>query len=54
MVGSGGIREFFNPYTAEGQGAVDFGWTTLVLDLIHAEGWRLPGSSGLALVRPTR
>ena len=39
MVGKGGVREFFNPYTAEGQGAVDFGWTTLVLDLIHAEGW---------------
>jgi glycogen debranching enzyme len=39
MVGKGGVREFFNPYTAEGQGAVDFGWTTLLLDLIHAEGW---------------
>jgi glycogen debranching enzyme len=39
MVGTGGMREFFNPYTAEGQGAVDFGWTALVLDLIHAEGW---------------
>ena len=39
MVGKGGVREFFNPYTADGQGAVDFGWTTLVLDLIHAEGW---------------
>ena len=37
MVGRGGVREFFNPYTAEGQGATDFGWTTLVLDLIHAE-----------------
>ena len=22
-----------------GQGAVDFGWTGLVLDMIHAEGW---------------
>jgi glycogen debranching enzyme len=39
MVGLGGIREFFNPYTAEGYGAKDFGWTTLMLDLIHAEGW---------------
>jgi glycogen debranching enzyme len=39
MVGRGGMREFFNPYTAEGQGAVDFAWTALVLDLIHAEGW---------------
>jgi glycogen debranching enzyme len=40
MVGIGGVREFYNPYTAEGEGAVDFGWTTLVLDLIHAEGWQ--------------
>jgi hypothetical protein len=39
MVGQGGMREFFNPSTAEGLGAVDFGWTALVLDLIHAEGW---------------
>ena len=39
MVGIGGVREFFNPFTAEGYGAHDFGWTTLVLDLIHAEGW---------------
>jgi glycogen debranching enzyme len=39
MVGTSGVREFYNPYTAAGQGAVDFGWTCLVLDLIHAEGW---------------
>jgi glycogen debranching enzyme len=39
MVGRGGVREFFNPYTADGLGARDFGWTALVLDLIHAEGW---------------
>jgi glycogen debranching enzyme len=39
MVGKGGIREFFDPFTAQGLGAVDFGWTALVLDLIHAEGW---------------
>lgn len=37
MVARGGVREFFNPYTAAGQGARDFGWTTLVLDLIAAE-----------------
>ena len=41
MVSIGGMREFFNPYTATGQGARDFGMTTLVLDLIAAEG--LPG-----------
>ena len=37
MVAKGGNREFFNPYTAEGQGAIDFGWTCLVLDLIAEE-----------------
>jgi hypothetical protein len=39
MIGVGGMREFFNPFTAEGYGAVDFAWTALVLDLIHAERW---------------
>lgn len=39
MVSRGGMREFFNPFTGEGLGAVNFGWTALVLDLIHAEGW---------------
>jgi glycogen debranching enzyme len=43
MVGLGGTREFFNPYTAEGLGAIDFGWTALVLDLIQAEGWEPSG-----------
>lgn len=37
MLARGGIREFYNPLTAEGEGAVDFGWTCLVLDLIAAE-----------------
>jgi neutral trehalase len=39
MLARGGIREFYNPYTGEGQGAVDFGWTSLVLDIIHGQGW---------------
>jgi glycogen debranching enzyme len=39
MIGIGGMREFFNPSTAQGYGAQDFAWTSLVLDLIHAEGW---------------
>jgi glycogen debranching enzyme len=38
MVERGGMREFFDPRTAEGQGAPSFGMTTLVLDLIAAEG----------------
>lgn len=37
MAGSG-VREFYDPLTGAGQGAVDFGWSTLVLDLIAAEG----------------
>ena len=28
-----GFREYYNPYTAEGLGARDFGWTTLILDM---------------------
>ena len=28
-----GFREYYNPYTGEGLGARNFGWTTLVLDL---------------------
>ena len=28
-----GIREYYQPYTAEGLGARDFGWSTLVLDM---------------------
>ncbi|HEV8229746.1 MAG TPA: trehalase family glycosidase [Candidatus Limnocylindria bacterium] len=38
MVAKSGIREFYDPRSAEGQGAVDFGWSCLVLDLIAAEG----------------
>jgi len=37
MMASGGTREFYDPFTGEGQGARDFGWSTLVLDLIAAE-----------------
>jgi len=34
----GGQHEFFNPLTGDGLGAPDFGWTSLVLDLLAAEG----------------
>ena len=37
MQAKGGIREFYDPRTAAGQGATSFGWSTLVLDLIAAE-----------------
>ena len=39
MLAQSGIREFYNPFTGAGLGAVDFGWTTLALDMIHTEGW---------------
>ncbi len=38
MVQRGGQREFFNPLTGEALGANDFSWTSLVLDLLWAEG----------------
>jgi glycogen debranching enzyme len=37
MQAVGGIREFYDPRTAAGQGATDFGWSCLVLDMIAAE-----------------
>jgi glycogen debranching enzyme len=37
MQARGGIREFYDPYTGEGYGATDFGWSCLSLDLIAAE-----------------
>ena len=30
---SQGLREYYNPYTGRGMGAVDFGWSSLVLEL---------------------
>lgn len=37
MVALSGVREFFDPLTGAGEGAHDFAWTTLVLDLVAAE-----------------
>ena len=37
MVTRSGVREFFDPLTGEGEGAHDFAWTTLVLDILAAE-----------------
>jgi len=42
MVARAGVREFFDPRTGEGEGARDFAWTTLVLDLIAAERGEQP------------
>ncbi|HSI81994.1 MAG TPA: hypothetical protein VK919_15240 [Solirubrobacterales bacterium] len=33
-----GLREYYDPYTGDGLGAVDFGWTSLVLELSEPDG----------------
>jgi glycogen debranching enzyme len=33
LIGLSGFREYYNPETGEGNGAVDFGWSTIVLDI---------------------
>lgn len=35
MVGREGFREYYDAYTGVGEGAPDFGWTALVLDLLE-------------------
>jgi len=42
LVSRSGFREFYNPWTGEGYGATDFGWSTLAVDLVN-----LLESSGL-------
>jgi hypothetical protein len=39
MVAAEGMREFYDPHTGRGLGAASFGWSSLVLDLLAAEGW---------------
>jgi len=34
LIRRSGFREFFNPFTGEGYGAHNFGWSTLVVDMI--------------------
>src|SRR5205814_1583682 len=36
-VGSQGLREYYNPYTGHGMGAVDFGWSSLVMELLDPD-----------------
>lgn len=35
LVRKEGYREFFNPFTGEGYGVANFGWSTLVVDMIE-------------------
>jgi hypothetical protein len=32
-----GLREYYNPYSGEGMGAADFGWSSLVMELIDPD-----------------
>ena len=32
-----GLREYYNPYTGTGMGAVDFGWSSLILELLEPD-----------------
>lgn len=38
MVLREGFREYYNPETGEGNGAVDFAWSTIVLDMVLSAG----------------
>ena len=46
MIASGGVREFFDPRTAAGEGAKDFAWTCLAADLAAAPQ-RSPASTSV-------
>ena len=32
-----GLREYYHPYTGSGMGALDFGWSTLVMEMLAAD-----------------
>jgi hypothetical protein len=37
MVAAQGLREYYNPYTGAGMGATQFGWSSLVLELLQPD-----------------
>jgi hypothetical protein len=39
-----GLREYYHPYTGRGMGAVDFAWSTLVMELLAADPTAAAGS----------
>jgi hypothetical protein len=41
-VGEAGLREYYNPYSGSGMGAVAFGWSSLVLEILEPD----PGAAG--------
>ncbi len=38
-----GLREYYHPYTGRGMGAVEFAWSTLVMEMLAADP-RAPAS----------
>jgi hypothetical protein len=34
-----GLREYYDPLTGEGLGAIDFAWTSLALEMAEPEGY---------------
>jgi hypothetical protein len=32
-----GLREYYDPYTGRGMGAVDFAWSSLVMEMLAAD-----------------
>jgi glycogen debranching enzyme len=38
-----GLREYYNPFTGAGMGAINFGWSTLVLEMLEPDP-RAPSS----------
>ena len=41
-VAAAGLREYYNPFTGAGMGAMDFGWSALVLEMVEpltSEAW---------------
>ena len=40
VIKKSGFREYYNPLTGDGLGAKDFGWSTLIVDMIKSGEWR--------------
>jgi hypothetical protein len=36
-VGAAGLREYYDPFTGEGMGALDFSWSALVMELVDPD-----------------
>jgi glycogen debranching enzyme len=32
-----GLREYYDPFTGRGMGSVDFGWSTLVMEMVRPD-----------------